>query len=519
LKGVKVSGTVHDLVRFSASRFDENVAIKDERGAVSFSQLLERASGLAAGLRSLGLGRGDRVAAVMYNRREWIELQLAVSMSGAAFTRLNARDSDTDWSHIISDVDAKVVVADEAFAERVRALQRLSNDSFRTIELGADFEGLFLESDPTSDDLVRPDDVYIIYHTSGTTGQPKGVVYEHRQMSGTFRDATTWAIGDLKVGDTFLHVGPLSHQSGMLVVPCLLKGVRQVIQAHFDVDAIIEAIETERVTATILAPTMLSMLVDRASETGADLSSLQRMFYSGAPMAPARIKKALDTLGPVLTQGYGLMEGGGFYNTILWPEDHVRGLAGDPGVLKSAGRPIPTNVIEIVDDEGHEVPLGVAGQLLIRSERLPRGYWQRQEATDEATRFGGWLTGDVAYRDANGLINIVDRKNDMIVTGGFNVYPREVEDVLLAHPRVSNAAVVSTAHDKWGEAVTAVVTLSTGGLDLEELQEWCRQQGLASYKKPIVLVVRDKIPLTAVGKVNRRAIREEFWKSHERLVN
>ena len=324
--------TVHGLVDYACRRFHDRVALLDERRSVSFGELWDRTSRLASGLVRLGVQRGDRLAIVMRNRVEWVEVKLATAIAGAALTRLNARDSATDWEYIIGDVRARAVVCGPEFTNTINGLRPRLPEPVTIVSAGPggdhDLEAIIASGSTGSPVDVSPDDRYIVFHTSGTTGRNKGVVYLHQQFVNTYRDVLAVVMGGFTEQDVFLHVGPLSHQSGMLAMPCLIRGVKQVILAEFDVETILRTIEAERVTATILAPTMLMMLVEYARKTRFDLSSLRHVLYSGSPIAPEKLRQALDVFGPVLVQGYGLMEGGGFYNTILWPRDHVAGLEG-----------------------------------------------------------------------------------------------------------------------------------------------------------------------------------------------
>jgi fatty-acyl-CoA synthase len=288
---------------------------------------------------------------------------------------------------------------------------------------------------------------------------------------------------------------------------------------HFDPESFFEIVKRERISCTILAPAIINMLANHPSAATADLSSLKTIYYSGAPISPTVLRKAMEVFGPIFLQGYGSTEGGTVYNTILYPDEHVRALEHDPERLASCGRPVPFFDVRLADEQGREVPVGEMGEVWVRGDAVSVRYWNQPEATALAYEDGWFKMGDLAIRDAEGYITIVDRKNDMIVSGGLNVYPREVEDVIASHPAVREVAVIGVPDEKWGEAVMACVAPVPGAQPtLEEIQRQCREGGLASYKKPIHLELVDEIPKTAVGKLFRRALREKHWAAQPRQV-
>lgn len=288
---------------------------------------------------------------------------------------------------------------------------------------------------------------------------------------------------------------------------------------HFDPESFFEIVERERISCTILAPAIINMLATHPSAAAANLSSLKVIYYSGAPISPTALSKAMEVFGPIFLQGYGSTEGGTVYNTILYPDEHVRALEHNPERLSSCGRPVPFFDVRLVDDDGHEVPVGEMGEIWVRGDAASVRYWNQPEATAQAYEDGWFKMGDLAIRDPEGYITIVDRKNDMIVSSGLNVYPREVEDAIASHPAVREVAVIGVPDEKWGEGVMACIAPVAGATPtLDEIQQHCRDVGLASYKKPIRLELVDEVPKTAVGKLFRRALREKHWAGESRRV-
>ena len=296
----------------------------------------------------------------------------------------------------------------------------------------------------------------------GTTGHYKGAVYLHRNWLAVYRNILAEIMGDVDTDSALLHVGPLSHQSGILTSPGLFRGARSVMLGAFDPVRIFELIERERITHTILAPAIINALANHPEAGNHDLSSLRRIYYSGAPIAPSVLRRAIDVFGPIFLQGYGSTEGGTIYNTILYPDEHMAALESHPERLSSCGRPSAFFDVRLADDEGKEVPTGDMGEIWVRGDAVSQYYWEQPEAT-AAMYVDGWFRmGDLAVRDDEGYVTIVDRKNDMIISGGLNVYPREVEDVVAAHPAVAEVAVIGVPDEKWGEAVKACVSLREG---------------------------------------------------------
>lgn len=513
---------VHDFMHRAVQRHGDRPALVDAYRTLTYNEFWQRSARLAGGLQALGVGHGDRVVGVMNNRSEWVETDTAASMIGAIRGRLNARDGQREWTVTLEDLTPAVVVSGPEFEpvlERIRASGKVPSFELLTLGPGDSYEDLVGRSAPARPVPVAEDDTYLVFHTSGTTGRYKGAVYPHRAWFNTYRNILALIMGGLDHSDALLHVGPLSHQSGILTAPALYQGARSVMMEHFDPESFFDLVARERISCTILAPAVINMLASHPAAEKADLSSLKTIYYSGAPISPTVLRKAMEVFGPIFLQGYGSTEGGTVYNTILYPDEHVQALEHNPERLASCGRPVPFFDVKLAADDGREVPVGEMGEVWVRGDAASVRYWNQPEATAQAYEDGWFKMGDLARRDADGYITIVDRKNDMIVSGGLNVYPREVEDALASHPQVREVAVIGVPDQKWGEAVMACISPACGAQPtLAAIQQHCREYGLASYKKPIRLELVEEIPKTAVGKLFRRALREKYWADQSRRV-
>jgi fatty-acyl-CoA synthase len=352
-----------------------------------------------------------------------------------------------------------------------------------------------------------------IAYTGGTTGQPKGVV-------GTYRSGSTMTTIQMAEwqwpGETrFLCCTPLSHAGAAFFVPTLLRGGSLVVLPHFDPERVIDTIERHRITATMLVPTMIYVLLDHPKLATADLSSLEVLYYGAAVMSPSRLEEGIRRLGQIFFQFYGQAECP-MTITVLGKEEHR---IGDPARLATCGRPVPWLDVALLDDEGQPVADGDPGEICVRGPLVMKEYLNKPEQTAEAFRFGWLHTGDVARADDEGFLTIVDRKKDMIVTGGFNIFPRELEDVLSAHPAVAAAAVIGVPDEKWGEAVKAVVVRRPGGAVAEaELIALVKdRKGSIAAPKSVDFV--DAIPLSPLGKPDKKALRARYWEDAERQVH
>jgi long-chain acyl-CoA synthetase len=365
---------------------------------------------------------------------------------------------------------------------------------------------------------VHPDDIDRIQYTSGTTGRPKGAVstfqISYNRLTNTLINLDQPILPD----DVNMNIGPLTHAAGLMMSTYFARGAVNLIMTRFEPEEVLRTIEKEKVSSLLLVPTMIVMLLMTPNLKSYDLSSVKRVWYGTAPMSPDRLKQAIAVFGPVFRQNYGLTESPQPV-TYLGPEDHLaEGSEAQMRRLASAGKPALGIALKIVDENGNEVETGQIGEIIIHSQQLMKEYWKQPEATAEALRNGWFYTGDMATRDEDGYIYIVDRKKDMIISGGFNIYPREVEEALLTHESVANAAVVGVPDDVWGEAVKAFVVLKPGARISEaELIDHCKSV-IAGYKKPKSVEVVAELPLNAYGKVMRRRLKEPYWRHRVRRI-
>ena len=363
-------------------------------------------------------------------------------------------------------------------------------------------------------DLAGPDDVAALSYTGGTTSKSKGALRRHRELSG-FAGAVL-ANFEIPSNPQFLAVAPISHVAGTKVLPTLERGGTVHLVTGFDPEAVLASIARERINFTLLVPTMVYVLLDHPTLSKTDLSSLELLLYGASPISPSRLFEGLERIGPVFSQLYGQTEC--YPIAVLRKSDHGRNT---PELALSCGFPVEGCEVKILDDADQEVAVGDPGEICVRSPYVMAEYWKRPEQTASTTFTAKWLAShrdDIARADDRGYMFILDRKKDMIVSGGFNIYPRDVEDVLATHPRVLMVAVIGAPDDKWGEAVTAfVVARGDGPPTARELIDLVKQRkGSAHAPKHIEFVAQ--LPLTGVGKIDKKKLRASLWAGRERMV-
>ncbi|MEA1015348.1 long-chain-fatty-acid--CoA ligase [Sphingosinicella sp. LY1275] len=514
--------TIDDLVRIFAAQTPDAPALTFNGVTQSYAALDGTSNALADGLAKAGVAAGDRIAFIGRNRPEHFELIFAVAKLGAISVGMNWRLNPVELAAQIRDCEPRIIFAARESLDAVEA----AVSQVGAPPLIASFDGddaggyahILHSGDPAPRAKVaQPDELCMICYTSGTTGAAKGVTFTHGSLGAIFPGAAkAWGFDRDSIN---LVCMPTFHTAGTLWgLLALSQGAHDILVADFDPAAIVDLMAQRRVTNSMFAPIMLEQVI-AAIEQRPDLTlpDLRTVLYGAAPITEAVLARAVASLGCGLVQGYGLTEINGTI-TILGAEDHV--LEG-PGRarLRSAGKAVPWGAVRVVDPEtGTDLPVGEVGEVWGRSPGLMRGYWHKPDETKAALTPDGWLrTGDAGYLDADGYLFLTDRIKDMIVTGGENVYPIEVEHVLAAHPQVEAVAVIGVPDRKWGETVKAVVVPRGPAPAPEPLIEWARER-LARYKCPTSVDFVAEMPRNASGKILKRVLRDTYWSGHDRRI-
>ncbi|MDA8208227.1 MAG: AMP-binding protein [Actinomycetota bacterium] len=506
--------TLKSLYVDALSRFGPQPLLHFRGRTYTYAEIVADANRLANRLRAQGVGPGVPVAIMTSNCPEFVVADQAVLRCGAVKVALNDMLSAKEIEYILRDSRAEVAIADRGMLPAALAAE---DNSLRLViaageapeapeEVLAWSDALAGQPDCVPDGDPSPDDLGLIIYTGGTTGLPKGVMHSQSNLVLNLL-AHVIEMGVLD-DEVLLLMSPLPHSAGFLLAASMLKGARCHLETKFDPELVIERITKDRVTYTFMVPTMIYRVLDRAAGREMDLSSLRTILYGAAPITRERLAQGLAVFGPVFMQLYGQSEAPNFV-TRLPREDHR--LEGDGSQrLASCGRAATMAQVMVVDDEDRPVPVGQVGEIVARTPYNMLGYLGREEQTAKTLR-GGWLhTGDVGRMDAEGYVYLMDRKNDMIITGGMNVYSTEVENAVQVCPGVAQVAVVGVPHPDWGEAVVAfVVPDASGAFDEDKLIAHCRVE-LARYKQPKAVKVVESLPTTAYGKLDKKALRASW---------
>lgn len=509
----------------SAKFYPERNAMIFEGRQITYRELDRRTNCLAQGFYAQGLKKGDRVAIQSWNRHEIAEMEVACYKAGMVRIPINARLSTTEVIDILNNAEVRAFLGDKAHLEPIMD-HRPSLDTVRTFihldgpHAGAEaYETLLAENRDIAPDVeVEPDDLAVLTYSSGTTGKLKGIMQSYGNRLAMIRKALMFPEIRIKPGDKLVHVGPITHVSGMLLMPFFFTGGCNVILNRFDLDMLLDIVQREQINYTMVVPTMINVIVSHPKAREYRFDSLKGIFYGAAPISPTRVQQAIDLFGPILIQGYGMSETTSFV-TVLTATDHTEALQHNPARLSSCGRPVFDTEVRVVNEEGRDVAPGEIGEITARGADIMKGYYRDEELTGK-TIVDGWIhSGDMARVDDEGYLYIVDRKTDMIITGGFNVYPSEIEKILYRHPAVMEACAIGVPDDKWGEAIKALVVLKKGhAATEEEIMGHCRES-LSAYKKPQSVDFVTELPKNPNGKIARRSVRERFWAGKERRVN
>lgn len=495
--------TLERILPRARIQYGARKALYSRRGWLTFEQLADRAFRLAAVLASKGVSKGERIAILDDNSPEYVETYYAAAHIGAVLVAINSRLSVPELEYILRDSTPRVIIVGSAHLRQLEQLRSRNVTPETVVVIGAEIPGCtFYETEirnrPEHENPVtsKPDDIVAIYYTSGTTGEPKGVCLTHANMSASAMDVIV-GLG-LARDDVWLHSAPLFHLVDAWAVWALpLLGAAQAT-LHFAGEAFVAMCKDAGITHTALPPTLIGLLCEQPVSSLAAMSSLKQIMYGGSPMPPSVLKRARELIPAQSNNSYGATETSGTMTVVQEPN-------APPG---SAGKAVVSAIIEIVDSDGNALPAGEAGEIVVSGPRVMAGYWNKPMATREAIIAGRYHTGDIGYLDTEGNLSVADRKKDMIITGGENVYSVEVEAILAGHPAVLECAVVGVPHERWVEAVHAVVvTAHEATVAPEELISFCRGK-IAAYKIPkSIEILHTPLPRSATGKIQKHEIR------------
>jgi acyl-CoA synthetase (AMP-forming)/AMP-acid ligase II len=519
--------SVGKILDKACKKYKNNVAFKIGGRAFTYEAFELAVNRLANGFLSLGLKKGDRIVLMTTNCIEYIYADFAAAKAGLVKVPLNVMLALKDVDYRIKDSEAKAVILDEFFYDKVGLFFKKYDFVKDIIYITQKEEKLpegvisyyqLLRNSPSTNPKVEIDqeDLIAIMYTGGTTGVPKGVMHTHKSyLSIVYSQLVE---DDICEDEVMLLTAPLPHATGFMILPCLLRGGTIIVTNGFDPEEVFRLIQEEKVTRTFMVPTMIYATLDHPKRKNYDLSSLRTVLYAAAPISPRRLEEAMKEMGPIFLQGYAQMEVA-VQTCNLTKKQHIEAIEKNKKErLKSCGMPIIMSQVKIVDDDNKEVEIGVVGELITKSPHMMKGYWRKEEETKRSI-IDGWLhTGDLAYMDEDEYIYLVDRKHDMIISGGMNVYSAEVEDVLSKHPAITEAIVIGIPDEKWGELVLGIVVPAPGKEVTEaELLDYCRDK-LAAYKRPKRIEFYQSIPKTAYGKYDKKVVRKKYWEGRDRMI-
>jgi long-chain acyl-CoA synthetase len=506
--------------------YPDRLAIRDGETSYAFAELDRRVNAFVAALKSKGIQQGDRVAILDVNSHRYAEAYYACAQAGMVLVPLNSRLAVPELKYILNDAGSRALLISDSFFSIFDGVR----DSLASLELivaygkdpyprGAiEYEAFLAGSVPdTSRCAVDLNDICQIYYTSGTTGEPKGVCLTYGNMIASAFDS----IVDLGLTerDSWLHAAPMFHLVDAWSIWSMpLLGAAQMI-VNFTPERLLQVVSNAKPSATALPPTLINMMANHPKISDYDLGSLRFIMYGGSPTPLGVLQKAVKTIRTEYVHAYGITETSGI-TTLLRPYEFcVGGSPEDVALTASAGRAVPFIQLGIVDDAGQQLPTGEIGEIVIGGPRVMKGYWNKPKHTADALRNGWYHSGDVGYLDAQQRLFVVDRKKDMIISGGENVYSVEVENILSMHPAVREVAVIGVPDERWGEAVKAIIVLNEGVTASEqELIHFCSGR-IAGYKIPkSVDFSQEQLPKTGPGKVAKRRLRDPYWAHRGRVI-
>jgi acyl-CoA synthetase (AMP-forming)/AMP-acid ligase II len=514
---------VKTIIRRFAEDHADKTAIVYGHERLTFRQLNERSVRLANGLRELGVRRDDRIGTVLGNCPQYIEAMFAKHKINAVDVILSPRISTADLEYQINDADIRTLIVGNEYISQLPERSRIPSVRnfiavFKAPEGWLDYEKILAgassvepEGEGDSQELGH------IVYTSGTTGKPKGIMWRRDSSLLVARNILLDLLPDLNKNDIFLGLQPIYHAVSSFVLPCWMRGVPQVITPSFDAEIVFPLIEKENVSIIKTIPTLINRYIAHPDISKYSFDRIRSIIYGASPIATDKLKQAIHIFGRVFVQNYGQSEAPLTLCCLRKEEHVVEGKLEEVALLASVGRPYTMVKLKIVDEHGKEVGSGQPGEIIVQSDHAMMGYLNRPEET-RAKLVDGWIhTGDIG-KIVNGYVYLMDRKGEMIISGGLNIYPNEVEQVVNAHPAVLEACVFGVPDEKWQEAVKAAVVLKPGmNATEDEIIEFCKNH-LASYKKPQSVDFLDTLPKNPQGKILRRELRAPYWKQYSRTI-
>lgn len=518
--------TLGDIPRIGAVNYPDRTAVVFEGARFTYRQFNARINRFANALIALGCRQGDRLTIMADNCSKYLEAYFAAAKIGMSVTPLNTRLGDDEIVFIIDDSESTYLIAGDGYEEKIESLRsKLKNIkvwiSFDNPVDGFKNYNALLEASPADEpdqDLydIHENDLAILMYTGGTTGLPKGVMLSHRSavLSGIISALSM----NLNRDDATCYVLPIFHVSWWPILAIMTVCGKVCINRKPNLDTIFKLIQDEKCTHMNLVPTIYGWMADYPNIEKYDLSSLRILSYAGSPFPTEVLVRCIKRFGNIFGQGYGATETAGAPISMLsWDDHHLAGPLAK--YLTSAGKAAPCSRVKIVNEDDKKVPAGKIGEICVKGKHIMLGYWKNPKLT-EAVLKGGWYhTGDMGYMDEDGFIFMTDRKADMIISGGENVYPKEVEDVIYQYQAVKECTVVSAPDAKWGEVVQAVVVLHPDKqATAEDIIEHCKKH-LAGYKCPKAVAFWNDIPKTIVGKIVKKDIKKAFWEGKDRMIS
>lgn len=503
-------------------RAPQSLALFDGERSMDYATLDTRSNRLAHVLRGLyAFAKADRVALLVHNRMEVVEVLLGTAKGAMVYVGLNFRMTEAELTAVLSNAQPRMLITEPEFEAMASRLAAARGIPMLVLDAGGSYEAALAGASaafPHWAHTVLAADHFAIVYTSGTTGLPKGILFDH---AAALQHGTVACL-EYAIDEHTRYLIQIPHNScvNITMVPALMAGaaVGFAESRGFSGPTLCETVERHRVTHTFLVPTMLATLLEQdPGDFPRRLSSITTLGYGSSPMPAERLRTLIAQYGPIFIQLYGMAEIASI-GTLLRKQDHVLALADKPQLLASCGRPSYATTVRLVGPDGADVPAGETGEIIFGGPHTMLGYFREPDRTSKAL-IGGWLhSGDVGRIDDEGYFYIVDRIKDLIIRGGYNLAPSEVEKVLYTHPAVLDAAVVGIPDEKWGEAVLAVVALKPGqGASPDELLQVCRASSLSSIKQPERVEIVESMPRNTIGKIDKKAVRERYWEGRRKV--